>query len=151
MRRCGAAAAAVPSPAERLPVVLSAGEAPARLRPSLPPSNPSPLCHHTPCPWPGVRIISADRHALLRRVPPAAASVLEIGSTSPGALLYDARRLFDAQDARATGAPADGGPAETLGAGAAGRAACLLPLLSPPPPLMSSAPPSPPPLPRPAR
>ncbi|KAL4440601.1 hypothetical protein ABPG75_003602 [Micractinium tetrahymenae] len=51
----------------------------------------------------GLRIISADRHLLLRRVPPLAARVLEIGSTSPGALLYDARRLFDAQDARATG------------------------------------------------
>ncbi|PRW05770.1 Vacuolar sorting-associated 16 [Chlorella sorokiniana] len=51
----------------------------------------------------GVRVLSSDRHLLLRRVPPAAASCLEIGSTSPGALLYDARRLFDAQDARATG------------------------------------------------
>ena len=48
-------------------------------------------------------MLSSDRHLLLRRVPPAAASCLEIGSTSPGALLYDARRLFDAQDARATG------------------------------------------------
>lgn len=52
----------------------------------------------------GVRVVSSDRHQLLRRVPPAAASCLEIGSTSAGALLYDARRLFDAQDARATGA-----------------------------------------------
>lgn len=50
-----------------------------------------------------MRVLSSDRHLLLRRVPPAAASCLEIGSTSPGALLYDARRLFDAQDARATG------------------------------------------------
>lgn len=55
----------------------------------------------------GMRVLSSDRHLLLRRVPPAAASCLEIGSTSPGALLYDARRLFDSQDARATGGWAD--------------------------------------------
>lgn len=51
----------------------------------------------------GLRVLSSDRHVLLRRVPPPSVSCLEIGSTSPGALLYDARRLFDAQDARATG------------------------------------------------
>lgn len=60
-------------------------------------------CVPLDCLTAGVRVITSDRHQLLRRVPPAAASVLEIGSTSPGALLYDARRLFDAQDARATG------------------------------------------------
>jgi hypothetical protein len=50
----------------------------------------------------GVRIMAGGTHSLLRRVPDPLVSVLEIGSTSPGALLYDARRLFDAQDARAT-------------------------------------------------
>jgi hypothetical protein len=47
--------------------------------------------------------MTSTRHQLLRRVPPPAVRVLEMGSTCPGALLYDARRLFDAQDARATG------------------------------------------------
>lgn len=51
-------------------------------------------------------MITPRRHDLLRAVPPAAVRVLEMGSTAPGALLYDARRLFDAQDARATGGPA---------------------------------------------
>ncbi|KAL4852826.1 hypothetical protein ACK3TF_006093 [Chlorella vulgaris] len=51
----------------------------------------------------GLRIMTSTRHQLLRRVPPPAVRVLEMGSTCPGALLYDARRLFDAHDARATG------------------------------------------------
>jgi hypothetical protein len=49
----------------------------------------------------GVRVVTAGAHALLRAVPPPLASVLEMGSTSPGALLYDARRLYEARDARA--------------------------------------------------
>jgi len=48
-----------------------------------------------------VRVVTAGAHALLRAVPPPLASVLEMGSTSPGALLYDARRLYEARDARA--------------------------------------------------
>lgn len=67
------------------------------------PCAPVPTPPRLPSPPPGVRIITSDRHQLLRRVPPPCVSCLEIGSTSPGALLYDARRLFDAQDARATG------------------------------------------------
>lgn len=65
--------------------------------------------HTSSHPAAGVRIITGGAHQLLRRVPPPAARVLELGSTHPGALLYDARRLFDAQDARATGAAAAGG------------------------------------------
>ncbi|KAK9823042.1 hypothetical protein WJX81_002597 [Elliptochloris bilobata] len=49
----------------------------------------------------GVRMVTATRHDLLRRVPDCLADVFRIGSTAPGALLYDARALFDAQDARA--------------------------------------------------
>lgn len=71
----------------------------------------------------GVRVILSDRHLLLRAVPPPAASCLEIGSTSPGALLYDARRLFDAQDARATGGRAGGRGACLPGAAFGGLAA----------------------------
>lgn len=77
---------------------------PTHTPPPPPPSMNLSTCalvHALPCT--GLRVISADSHLLLRRVPPPAARVLEIGSTSPGALLYDARRLFDAQDARATG------------------------------------------------
>ncbi|EFN53979.1 hypothetical protein CHLNCDRAFT_135924 [Chlorella variabilis] len=73
----------------------------------------------------GVRIITGGAHQLLRRVPPPAARVLELGSTHPGALLYDARRLFDAQDARATAAAAELDPlkqAALLKASCYGRA-----------------------------
>lgn len=66
-------------------------------------------------------MVSASGHQLLRRVPRPAASCLEMGSTSPGALLYDARRLFDAQDARATGEPSPLCGAIPLGVLRAGR------------------------------
>jgi hypothetical protein len=49
----------------------------------------------------GVRVLTPAAHALIRRVPAPLASVLEPGSTSPGALLHDARRLYEARDARA--------------------------------------------------
>ena len=49
----------------------------------------------------GLRVLATESHVLLRRVPPPLASVLEMGSTSPGALLYDARRLYEERDARA--------------------------------------------------
>jgi len=49
----------------------------------------------------GARAVTEERHLFFRQVPPALASVLEIGSTSPGALLYDARKLYDKKDARA--------------------------------------------------
>eukprot|EP00887_Chlorella_sp_A99_P002232 scaffold10.g2232.t1 len=45
----------------------------------------------------GLRVLTNTASHLLRKVPPPLASALEIGSTSPGALLYDARRLYDAQ------------------------------------------------------
>ena len=44
-----------------------------------------------------MRLLTNSASYLLRKVPPALASALEMGSTSPGALLYDARRLFDSQ------------------------------------------------------
>lgn len=50
----------------------------------------------------GVRLITKHGHYLIRRIPDALVSVLEIGSTSPAALLYDARRLYESGDARAT-------------------------------------------------
>lgn len=49
----------------------------------------------------GVRALTSDQHVFIRSVPAALASVLEIGSTSPGALLHDARKLYDERDARA--------------------------------------------------
>lgn len=49
----------------------------------------------------GVRVLTRDQHVFLRSVPAPLASVLEIGSTSPGALLHDARKLYDERDARA--------------------------------------------------
>lgn len=74
----------------------------------------------------GLRIMTSTSHQLLRRVPPPAVRVLEMGSTCPGALLYDARRLFDAQDARATGegygsCGGGGGPCGVWVPGLAGR------------------------------
>jgi vacuolar protein sorting-associated protein 16 len=50
----------------------------------------------------GVRLITKHGHYLIRRIPDPLVSVLEIGSTSPAALLYDARRLYESGDARAT-------------------------------------------------
>lgn len=49
----------------------------------------------------GARAVTTDQHLFIRKVPPPLASVLEIGSTSPGALLHDARKLYDERDARA--------------------------------------------------
>ena len=49
----------------------------------------------------GVRVVSTHQHVMIRKVPSALVSVLEIGSTSAGALLHDARKLYDARDARA--------------------------------------------------
>ncbi|KAK9907253.1 hypothetical protein WJX75_000093 [Coccomyxa subellipsoidea] len=49
----------------------------------------------------GVRLISDTTHELLRRVPDCLADVYRVGSTAPGALLYDARELFDQQNAKA--------------------------------------------------
>jgi vacuolar protein sorting-associated protein 16 len=49
----------------------------------------------------GVRALTSDQHVFIRSVPAPLASVLEIGSTSPGALLHDARKLYDERDARA--------------------------------------------------
>lgn len=49
----------------------------------------------------GGRAVTNSSHLFLRRVPPSLASVLEIGSTSPGALLHDARQLYESRDARA--------------------------------------------------
>lgn len=69
----------------------------------------------------GVRVLTSEAHLLLRRVPPAAVRVLEMGSTAPGALLYDARRLFDAQDARATGGWVPGLPADVAAGGRVGN------------------------------
>lgn len=50
----------------------------------------------------GVRIIGSERHFFLRRVPEPLVRVTEIGSTSPGALLVDARDRFESGDAHAT-------------------------------------------------
>jgi len=49
----------------------------------------------------GVRIITRAKHEFLQRVPDCLVSIFGIGSFSPGALLYDALELFDAQSARA--------------------------------------------------
>jgi len=49
----------------------------------------------------GVRALTSHKHVLIRSVPAPLVSVLEIGSTSPGALLHDARKLYDERDARA--------------------------------------------------
>ena len=49
----------------------------------------------------GARAVTTDQHLFIRKVPGPLASVLEIGSTSPGALLHDARKLYDDRDARA--------------------------------------------------
>jgi hypothetical protein len=49
----------------------------------------------------GVRALTNDQHVFIRSVPAPLASVLEMGSTSPGALLHDARKLYDERDARA--------------------------------------------------
>lgn len=48
------------------------------------------------------RIFTDSYHYLIRQVPNSLVSVLEIGSTSSGALLYDARKLYESGDARAT-------------------------------------------------
>ncbi|KAL3162570.1 hypothetical protein ABBQ38_008623 [Trebouxia sp. C0009 RCD-2024] len=49
----------------------------------------------------GVRLVSAEKHELLSRVPDSLVDVFKIGSTAPGALLFDARQLFEQQNARA--------------------------------------------------
>lgn len=42
-----------------------------------------------------MRLLSPTTHALLQRVPDPLLEVLSPGSTAPGALLLDARKLFD--------------------------------------------------------
>jgi len=49
----------------------------------------------------GVRILTRSRAEFLQRVPDSLVSIFGIGSFTPGALLYDALELFDAQSARA--------------------------------------------------
>ncbi|KAK9815234.1 hypothetical protein WJX72_000416 [[Myrmecia] bisecta] len=49
----------------------------------------------------GVRIVSNETHELLRRVPDCLVDVFRPGSTEPGALLFHARELFDAHNAKA--------------------------------------------------
>ena len=50
----------------------------------------------------GVCLLSQDRVQLCRIVPEAAASVLEPGSVSPGAILHDSRKLLGNEDVRAS-------------------------------------------------
>jgi len=50
----------------------------------------------------GVCLVCQDRVQLYRVVPEAAASVLEPGSISPGAILHDSRKLLGQQDVRAS-------------------------------------------------
>eukprot|EP00891_Asterochloris_glomerata_P007024 jgi/Astpho2/7024/e_gw1.00107.12.1_t len=51
-----------------------------------------------------VRILSDEQHELLRRVPDAQVDVFRIGSTAPGAMLFDARQLFEQREAKADAA-----------------------------------------------
>lgn len=50
----------------------------------------------------GVCLLSQDRVQLCRVVPQSAASVLEPGSVSPGAILHDSRKLLGREDVRAS-------------------------------------------------
>lgn len=70
----------------------------------------------------GARAVTGTAHWLLRRVPPAATAVGELGSTSPGALLHDARQLAEGRDPRAAA-----GLLDVLAAGdlATAATACL--------------------------
>ncbi len=70
----------------------------------------------------GARALTSDQHVFIRSVPTPLASVLEIGSTSPGALLHDARKLYDERDARAAAELLDVLKSGEL---AAAAAACL--------------------------
>ncbi|KAI8911364.1 Vps16, N-terminal region-domain-containing protein [Powellomyces hirtus] len=49
----------------------------------------------------GVRIISTDKCEFLQRVPSATEAIFKIGSTSPGAVLYDAFEHFEKKSPRA--------------------------------------------------
>ncbi|KAK9786074.1 hypothetical protein WJX73_008313 [Symbiochloris irregularis] len=49
----------------------------------------------------GVRMVTADRHELLRRVPDALQDIFSTGSTSVAATLFDARKMFDEGNAKA--------------------------------------------------
>ncbi|KAI8809803.1 Vps16, N-terminal region-domain-containing protein [Cladochytrium replicatum] len=49
----------------------------------------------------GVRIISSDKCEFLQKVPDACEKVFKIGSTDPGAILYDAFELFEKRSAKA--------------------------------------------------
>ncbi|GLH07116.1 Vacuolar protein sorting-associated protein 16 homolog [Gryllus bimaculatus] len=49
----------------------------------------------------GVRVVGAQTHELLQRVPPVVQSILRINSTSPGAYLLEASRQFQKQSHRA--------------------------------------------------
>ncbi|RMZ53249.1 hypothetical protein APUTEX25_005238 [Auxenochlorella protothecoides] len=71
----------------------------ARWRAHPPGAGPRPALSPEPD---GLRLAGSAAHWLLRAVPPAQRSVLEMGSLEPGALLFDARRLYEAGDARAT-------------------------------------------------
>ncbi|KAL6779789.1 VPS16 [Auxenochlorella protothecoides x Auxenochlorella symbiontica] len=71
----------------------------ARWRAHPPGAGPRPALSPEPD---GLRLAGGAAHWLLRAVPPAQRSVLEMGSLEPGALLFDARRLYEAGDARAT-------------------------------------------------
>lgn len=50
-----------------------------------------------------VRLITNYTCQLLRRVPAALGQVFSVGSTEPGAVLFDAREMFDASNPRADG------------------------------------------------
>ncbi|KAA6418805.1 MAG: vacuolar sorting-associated 16 protein [Trebouxia sp. A1-2] len=52
----------------------------------------------------GIRLVSAEQHELLSRVPDSLTDIFKLGSTAPGALLLDARQLFERQNARADNA-----------------------------------------------
>lgn len=59
--------------------------------------------HSTPVLTPeidGLRIFTEQQCAFLRKIPTPLATTLELGSTSPAALLYDARKLLDNRDPR---------------------------------------------------
>lgn len=49
----------------------------------------------------GVRILSADRHEFLQKVPDASSAVFRPGSTDPAALLFDASECFAQRSAKA--------------------------------------------------
>mmetsp|Transcript_15272 Transcript_15272/g.46155 ORF Transcript_15272/g.46155 Transcript_15272/m.46155 type:complete len:862 (+) Transcript_15272:225-2810(+) len=51
----------------------------------------------------GARLLTRDTCQLLRRVPAPLAQIFSVGSTAPGAVLYDARELFDEHSPRADG------------------------------------------------